>query len=94
MQASCFRVERPGNVDALRGHRQRAEFRRVGAEFIECHRNRDHGAGCHSDFGSIYRKLRRVRIVEGFSRAADNLSEVGTGPNEPAKGNFCSGSVL
>jgi hypothetical protein len=63
-----------------RRHRQRAELGGVGAELIESHRDRDHGARRHPDVRPFDGKPRRVLIIEGFGGAADDFAEVGAGP--------------
>src|ERR1700687_1329864 len=45
MQSLILLIDGPCDFDASRGHRQRAEFRGVGAELVERHRQRDHCAG-------------------------------------------------
>ena len=80
--ARCrVRIDRPGDVHAAGRHRQRAEFRGVGAEFVQRHRDGDHGARCHPDIGSGNREFRRIGIVEGFGGAADDLGKIGAGPS-------------
>src|SRR6267154_908403 len=50
-------VDGPCNLDTPRGHRQRAELRGVGAEFVERHCQSDHRTGCNLEVGASNRKL-------------------------------------
>jgi hypothetical protein len=75
-----FGIYRPGDVDAAGRYRQGAELGGVGAKFVERHRNGYHGSRCHPNVRSFNSKLGRVRIVEGFGGAADDLTKIGAGP--------------
>src|ERR1700736_144654 len=81
MQPLILVVDGPGDLDASGGPRQRAEFRGIGAEFVECHRQRNHRAGHNFEIGTLNRKLPLALTVIGLGRTMDDVFKVGARPS-------------
>src|ERR1700687_3194135 len=80
MQPRILFIDGPDDLDASRGHRQCAKFRGVGAEFVERHRQRDHGAGRNLEVGAMNRKLPLALAVIGLGRSLDEVRKAGARP--------------
>jgi hypothetical protein len=81
MQPMVLVVDGPGDFDTSRGPRQRAEFRGIGAEFVERHRQRNHSAGHNFEIGALNRKLALALAVIGLGRTLDDVRKVAARPS-------------
>src|SRR5664279_3031376 len=81
MQSPILLIDGPDDLDTSRGHRQRAEFRGVGAEFVERHRQRDHRAGRNLEVGTLNRELPLALTVIRLGRPPDDMREIGARPS-------------
>src|SRR5216683_3936840 len=81
MQPLILLVDGPGDLDTSRGPRQRAEFRGIGAEFVERHRQCNHRAGHNFEIGALNRKLPLALTVIGLGRIQDDVPKVGARPS-------------
>src|ERR1019366_9193517 len=81
MQPPILLIDGPDDLDTPRGHRQRAEFRGVGAEFVERHRQRDHRAGRNLEVGTLNRELPLALTVIRLGRPPDDMRKIGARPS-------------